>query len=116
MIKVLETPHCPELPNLPCFQDIYIDSFISLSTPWAGSSDALIALTAGFNFGIPVIEGIRVRREQRGFETSKSCRNLIYIKISSLNCDVFLDIDNVFKIIENQTPLAYTFISVTLHK
>lgn len=48
----------------------YIESIISLGTPWAGSSIVFEAFTSGFNFNVPVLLPRAARNQQRTSETN----------------------------------------------
>nr|CAB3264917.1 group XV phospholipase A2-like [Phallusia mammillata] len=52
------------------WKDQFVDTYISIATPWAGSSDVLLALISGYNFGISFVKPLTARRQQRCFETN----------------------------------------------
>ncbi|CAK8678186.1 unnamed protein product [Clavelina lepadiformis] len=52
------------------WKDKYIHSFISLSTPWAGSTESLQAIVSGFTFHVPLLNPLVVRTEQRSWESN----------------------------------------------
>ncbi|XP_072492191.1 phosphatidylcholine-sterol acyltransferase isoform X3 [Notamacropus eugenii] len=52
------------------WKDRFIDGFIALGAPWAGSIKPMKVLASGDNQGIPVMSNIKLREEQRRATTS----------------------------------------------
>ncbi|CAK8678190.1 unnamed protein product [Clavelina lepadiformis] len=52
------------------WKDKFIDCFISVSTPWGGSIEALQSIVSGFNFRQSEIDSFVVRKAQQTFESN----------------------------------------------
>lgn len=56
--------------NLPSWRQKYIKRFIALSAPWGGAVQEMVAFASGYSLGVPLVEPLLVRDEQRSSESN----------------------------------------------
>ncbi|XP_065880375.1 lecithin-cholesterol acyltransferase-like 1 [Euphorbia lathyris] len=56
--------------NPPCWRHKFIKHFIALSAPWAGSVDIMRTFASGNTLGVPFVDPLLVRPEQRSSESN----------------------------------------------
>lgn len=54
-----------EMPQ--AWKDVYVKRVIALSVPWGGSSNTLKALSVGYNLGIGIINGKKMKELQETY-------------------------------------------------
>ncbi|KAA8528446.1 hypothetical protein F0562_035801 [Nyssa sinensis] len=56
--------------NPPSWRQKYIKHFIALSAPWAGTVDEMLTFASGNSLGVPLVDPLLVREEQRSSESN----------------------------------------------
>ncbi|XP_076925981.1 lecithin-cholesterol acyltransferase-like 1 [Bidens hawaiensis] len=56
--------------NSPSWHKQYIKHFIALSAPWGGTVDEMLTFASGNAFGVPLVNPLLVRNEQRSSESN----------------------------------------------
>ncbi|KAH0988371.1 hypothetical protein GBA52_015548 [Prunus armeniaca] len=56
--------------NTPSWRRKFIKHFVSLSTPWGGTVDEMLTFASGNTLGVPLVDPLLVREEQRSSESN----------------------------------------------
>ncbi|XVE55728.1 hypothetical protein DITRI_Ditri03aG0181600 [Diplodiscus trichospermus] len=56
--------------NPPSWRQRFIKHFVALSAPWGGTVQEMLTFASGSSFGVPLVDPLLVRREQRSSESN----------------------------------------------
>ncbi|KAL9260972.1 Lecithin-cholesterol acyltransferase-like 1-like protein, partial [Drosera capensis] len=56
--------------RLPSWRQKYVKHFIALSAPWGGTVQEMATFASGYTFGVPIVNPLLVRQEQRSSESN----------------------------------------------
>ncbi|KAL4333953.1 hypothetical protein GQ457_07G024810 [Hibiscus cannabinus] len=56
--------------NSPCWSQRFIKHFVALSAPWGGTVQEMLTFASGNSFGVPLVDPLLVRGEQRSSESN----------------------------------------------
>lgn len=56
--------------NPPSWVQEYVKHFIALSAPWGGTVQEMLTLASGYTLGVPLVDPLIVREEQRSSESN----------------------------------------------
>ncbi|XP_062164162.1 lecithin-cholesterol acyltransferase-like 1 [Alnus glutinosa] len=56
--------------NPPSWRQKFIKHFVALSAPWGGTVQEMLTFASGYSLGVPLVEPLQVREEQRSSESN----------------------------------------------
>lgn len=56
--------------NPPSWRQKFIKHFVALSAPWGGTTQEMLTFASGYSLGVPLVEPLQVREEQRSSESN----------------------------------------------